>query len=67
MQIQELQESIKRIDSDYQGQIKIKEKKIEILKKEIEMLYEHINDIQRLGEIAFVEYGEKGIEQESNK
>ena len=26
MQIQELQESIKRIDSDYQGQIKIKEK-----------------------------------------
>ena len=39
----------------------------EVLKKEIEMLYEHINDIQRLGEIAFAEYGEKGIEQESDK
>jgi len=64
MQIQEVQESIKRIDSDYQGQIKIKEKQIEILKKEIEMLYEHINDIQRLGEIAFAEYGEKGIKGE---
>lgn len=48
MQIQELQESIKRIDSDYQGQIKAKKKQIEILKKEIEMLYEHIDDIQRL-------------------
>ena len=56
--------NIKRIDINYQGQIKTKEKQIEILKKEIEMLYEHINDIQRLGEIAFAEYGEKEIKGE---
>lgn len=44
-------EEIKRLDSNINSLIKRKEKEIEILKSEINQLYDFSNEIQRLGEI----------------
>lgn len=44
-------EEIKRLDSNINSSIRRKEKEIEILKSEINQLYDFSNEIQRLGEI----------------
>ncbi len=48
-------EEVKRLDVHYQSQIKNKQNQIEILKAEIEQLYEIVDSIQRLGEIIDIE------------
>ena len=54
-------EEVKTIDKHYQNQIKDKQKQIDILKAEIEQLYEVINSIQSIGELIKIELGkEKG-------
>ena len=46
-----LLEEIKRLEDIKIGDIRKKETEIKILEKEINQLYEFINDIQRLGEL----------------
>ena len=54
-------EEFKTIDKHYQNQIKDKQKQIDILKAEIEQLYEVINSIQSIGELIKIELDkEKG-------
>ena len=48
-------EEVKAIDKHYQSQIKDKQKQIDILKAEIEQLYEVIASIQRIGELISIE------------
>ena len=48
-------EEVKTIDKHYQNQIKDKQKQIDILKAEIEQLYEVINSIQSIGELIKIE------------
>ena len=48
-------DEVKAIDKHYQNQIKDKQKQIDILKAEIEQLYEVINSIQSIGELINVE------------
>ncbi len=48
-------EEVKVIDKHYQSQIKEKQKQIDILKAEIEQLYEVINSIQNIGELIKIE------------
>lgn len=44
-------EEIKKLEDSKMGDIRRKEIEIKILEKEINQLYEFINDIQRLGEL----------------
>lgn len=44
-------EEIKRLNDEKMNTIRRKETEIKILEREIEQLYEFINDIQRIGEI----------------
>ena len=48
-------EEVKSIDNNYQNQIKNKQKQIDILKAEIEQLYDVINSIQKIGELITIE------------
>lgn len=44
-------EEIKKLEDNKMGDIRRKEIEIKILEKEIDQLYEFINEIQRLGEL----------------
>lgn len=56
-------EEIKRLENSKMNDIRRKETEIKILEREINQLYEFINDIQRLGELETVKlYKLKEIE-----
>lgn len=53
MDDKKLKELVKGTSNYYFCEIQRKEKQIEILKKEIELTYEFINSIDRIGEMVF--------------